>query len=118
MLKQQYWGIVIIFCSVLLACNIGSKPNDLLPPQTMIAILEDIHLIEAKVTKHSLASTDSSNMLYNAWERKIFQKHQIDTAVYHRSYRYYIEHTDEFTEIYQQIIKNLEAREKASNVKQ
>ncbi len=102
------WGSV--------ACQSNSKQvPTLIAPEKMIRILIDIHLAESQVP--SLVSTpDSAYFLNKAFERKVFQKHQIDSATYYQSYAYYLENIAEFEKIYAVVVDSLVYRESTHNL--
>ncbi|GAB3986779.1 hypothetical protein GCM10028807_04920 [Spirosoma daeguense] len=87
-----------------------ARPDNLIPEDKMVAILTEIHLTEAQVSRMSLAAIDSSNIVYKYLETKLFKKMQVDTAAYRKSYNYYSTHPKEMEAIYKQITKNLERR--------
>lgn len=107
--------IVIFLLLTITACSPAAvkKPSDLIEEGKMIKILADIHLAEGRVSKLNLQSNDSSQMIYQVLEKRIFKKYQIDTTAYRQSYRYYLSQPDDFNEIYKKVVKDLEAREKS-----
>lgn len=107
-------------CSLLLllACSEEDKrPGDLIPEEEMAKILADIHLEEAQVTNLQLRSLDSSVTVYEALQQKIWKKYKVDTLLYRKSYSFYTSHPTYLAEIYEQVEKNLDRREKKKKVK-
>lgn len=102
------WGIT--------ACQNESKQlPPPIAPNKMIQILIDIHLAESQVP--NLVSTpDSAYFLNKAFEQKVFQKHQIDSATYYQSYAYYLENIAEFEKIYAVVVDSLVYRESTHNL--
>jgi len=76
----------------------------------MAAVLTEIHLAEARVSRLGLGSMDSSNMVYKRLERQIFQKFKVDTSAYSKSYVYYSSHPLQMEAIYKQITENLKKK--------
>ena len=102
-------------CSLLmlLACSEEEKrPGDLISEDEMATILADIHLAEAQVTNLQLRSLDSSVTVYEELQQKIWKKYQVDTLLYRKSYSFYTSHPAYLAEIYEQVEKNLDRREK------
>lgn len=102
-------------------CGISACQNEskqLPPPITpdkMIQVLIDIHLAESQVP--NLVSTpDSAYFLNKAFEQKVFQKHQIDSATYYQSYAYYLENIAEFEKMYAVVVDSLVYRESTHNL--
>ncbi|HEV7351486.1 DUF4296 domain-containing protein [Telluribacter sp.] len=103
---------------VLLACESEEKPpQNIIPEKKMAAILADVHLAEARVSRMQLQSLDSSTMVFNQLQNQIWKKHQVDTLRYKESYAFYTTHPSYMTRIYEQVLKNIEAREKKNNIK-
>ncbi|GHB67827.1 DUF4296 domain-containing protein [Persicitalea jodogahamensis] len=102
----------------LLACNgEDSPPDDLIPQEKMAEILTEIHIAEARVTNMQLRSQDSSILLYEKMQKRIWEKNKVDTSVYRKSYSFYTTHPALLSEIYEQVEKNMEVREKKKNIK-
>jgi hypothetical protein len=97
---------------LLQACSAvdDTKPENLLPEETMVSILTDIHLTEARVMQMGLRSVDSSNIVYNRLEKQIFRKYKLDTAQYNASYRYYSTHPREMEAVYKEITGRLQKK--------
>lgn len=106
--------IPIIF---LLACGKAEdKPAGLLTKEQMINILTDIHITEAKVSRMSFRSYDSTQIVYKEFENDIFKKYKTDSVVYRQSYNYYLEHMAEMDEIYTAIVDTLTLRESLGKI--
>lgn len=76
----------------------------------MSAILTEIHLAEARVSRMSLGSADSSNIVYKRLEKQIFKKLKVDTSAYTKSYVYYSSHPRQMETIYTKIADNLKKK--------
>jgi hypothetical protein len=83
----------------------------------MARILSDIHVLEARVSKLSLTSLDSSTIVTEHLKKQLFKKYNIDTATYNASYRFYSTNPVLMEKIYEQVIKDLETRQKKKNYK-
>ncbi len=94
-----------------------SPPDDLISQEKMAEILTEIHIAEARVTNMQLRSQDSSIMLYDKLQKRIWEKNKVDTSIYKKSYSFYTTHPALLSEIYDQVEKNLEVREKKKNIK-
>lgn len=97
---------------LLAACTApeDGQPDNLIPESRMATILTEIHLIESRVSRIGLASSDSSNIVYKRLEKQIFRKLQVDTSAYTKSYIYYSSHPRQMETIYKQIIENLKKK--------
>jgi hypothetical protein len=115
-------SFVLLGVWLLQACSAvdDTKPENLLPEETMVNVLTDIHLTEARVGQMGLRSIDSSNIVYNRLEKQIFRKYKLDTAQYNASYRYYSTHPREMEAVYKEITgrlqKNLDSARKTTKL--
>jgi hypothetical protein len=120
MLRNLTFRCLLIPCSLLfvLACGEGEKPpGDLIPEDKMARILADIHVAEARVTNLQLRSLDSSVMVYEELQKKIWKKYKVDTLLYRKSYSFYTSHPAYLAEIYEKVEKDIESREKKKQIK-
>ena len=94
---------------LLMACTApeDKQPDNLIPESRMATILTQIHLIESRVSRMGLGSSDSSNIVYKRLERQVFRTLQVDTSVYSKSYIYYSSHPRQMETIYKQVTENL-----------
>jgi hypothetical protein len=103
----------IIFCLLLLAsCQSSPKtPPGILDQDSMINILIDIHVAEAKANSAGLRSPDSVQVYYKFLEKDVFSKHSTDSTRYYNSYRYYMENIKQMDQIYAAVVDSLSLRE-------
>ena len=103
--------ITVLF---IVSCNSPKEkaPGNLLPPDSMVSILVDIHLAEAasNVTRLSDVQSFKAPELYPA----IFKSHQTDSAAFHSSFNYYLKHPKELEAIYDKVLNELSRRESES----
>ncbi|GAB3333685.1 hypothetical protein GCM10027299_41440 [Larkinella ripae] len=109
--RQWLWVLLTV---LLPACQNSTveAPKNLIPETTMARILTEIHLAEARVTKLNRISQDSNTLIYKRLEKHIFQKFQVDTAAYSKSYTYYSSDPEKLADIYKQVTEELERRKK------
>ncbi len=77
----------------------------------------EIHLIEARVSRLSLVSIDSTTLVTERLKRAMFKKLQVDTAAFNRSYKFYATNPELLQRIYEPVVKHLEKRVKKDDVK-
>ena len=92
------------------------EPDRLIPQDTMAMILRDIHFAEARVNKLNVSATDSTRLIFEVAEKKIYQKYHIDTTVYRQNYRYYVTDPERFGELYKKVVKDIEDRNRSLNI--
>jgi hypothetical protein len=108
---------LILFFLLLTACIRDEKPpQHVLTKEQMIDILVDIHLAEAKANRISLRSYDSIQAYYKKLERDVYQKHQVDSVVYRKSFAYYMDHIKHMDEIYAAVVDSLNVKEKVGKL--
>ncbi|MCK8491431.1 DUF4296 domain-containing protein [Spirosoma sp. RP8] len=113
LMKQTIWmGLAMLYLSLLQGCQPpeDKRPDNLIPEERMVAILTEVHILEARVGRMGLRSTDSSNVAYHHLEKQIFRKFKVDTAAYSKSYAYYAAHPRAMETIYQQVVDNLKKK--------
>ena len=108
------WLGLMVAITLMQACQTkpDQAPEGLIPMDKMGHILTEIHLAEARVNKLGLRSNDSSRLVYDALEKRIFQKYKIDTAAYNRSYVYYSSNPEKMVELYKQVTETLAPKPK------
>ena len=83
------------------------QPDNLIDEGRMAAILTEVHIAEARVSRLSLRSIDSSNIVYKHLESQIFRKFNVDTATYRKSYIFYSAHPARIEAIYKNVTQKL-----------
>ncbi|WP_131694830.1 DUF4296 domain-containing protein [Dyadobacter tibetensis] len=121
-LTHSNFTLLLVLMMALVLCMGGCIREDKVPEGTiaqekMASILTDIHIAEARVSKLQLNSVDSSILVFDRLKADIWKKHQVDTLQYKTSYEFYVTHPGLMKEIYDQVNKLLEKREKEKNIK-
>jgi hypothetical protein len=119
--KSSTFLLKILVLPLLLffaACDFeDSPPDDVLAPDKMVAILTDVHIAEGRVSQMRFRSMDSSIVMYDYFQKKLYKKHQTDSAQYKNSYDYYSANPKKLEDIYDKVAKKIEARQKKNNIK-
>ena len=101
----------LILAILLFSCGgNGNQSPNILPPETMIGMMTDLRILEGRVTVLNLGD-DSSRNLYKELEKRIFDKHQVDSLTYVKSYQYYLLRTEEALFIADAVIDSLKVRQ-------
>lgn len=102
---------MILCFALLIACSHeDSKPKNVLPQEKIVPVLLDIYMAEGKVNDLRI-SHDSSVAIFDVYEDKIFEKHQIVDSVYRASMSYYFANPDQLEGIYETVLDSLNLRE-------
>lgn len=105
----RFFSNLFVLTVFFAACSEDSPDEGkILPPEKMVVLAKDIHLLEAKISRLKLKG-DSSGKVYRHFEKKIFDKHQTDSATYYRSYKSYADRPLEFYKIYERVVDSLMA---------
>jgi len=107
--------VLFILCPVLLfACTDAGKvviPDSVLPKEKMAEVMVDIHLLEASM---NLNIAEAENKPANL---DLFSKHSTTKQQYDESYKFYTEHPELLTEIYQLVLNDLSKMQAETNSK-
>ncbi len=96
---------------LLLSCSEeGAKPDNLLPKETMVRVMADMQLAEAKV-KNLHLSTDSTRKLYSLYELSIFEQYNVEPEQYRESFTWYLNNYKEMNEIHTALMDTLDRRQ-------
>jgi tRNA/tmRNA/rRNA uracil-C5-methylase (TrmA/RlmC/RlmD family) len=113
-----HYSLFAVHFLFLTACTQEEKvPEGTLSEQKMSQIMVEIHLIEARVSRLSLVSIDSTTLVTEQLKRAMFKKLQVDTAAFNRSYKFYATNPELLQRIYEPVVKHLERRVKKDDVK-
>jgi hypothetical protein len=102
---HKYLIIAIIFLSVA-ACNSSKPGKDLIPPETLVPVLIDMHITYALQTTsefRQLARYVDSVDTYGY----IYDKHNISREMFDSTLVWYSRHPKLFTDIYDEVIMQL-----------
>ncbi|MCT4622380.1 MAG: DUF4296 domain-containing protein [Schleiferiaceae bacterium] len=94
--------------TLLISCkekDVVPEPEGLLPPEKMVAVLTDVHLIEGART--GLVIMGDSTVGVREHYKAFFEKHNVTQAEFDSSFVYYSKNPKEFDEIYVKVIENL-----------
>ncbi|MFC3197493.1 DUF4296 domain-containing protein [Parapedobacter deserti] len=94
--------LVVFFC---VSC--GEKiPEDVIPKKQMPGVLVDVHLADGQLASIPI---DSARAYRDAYYQLIFDRHQIDSAMFGRSVRFYATRPHIMNELYAEVEKQLNA---------
>ena len=100
---------------ILSACGVEKEvPQDLISTEDMVKLLTEIHILESKVKNLPIPTTDSAKVVYAHYEKMLFTEFNITKEQYENSFTYYVDNSDEFSEIYEAVVDSLMQREKIS----
>lgn len=114
-MKFSNFLILMLFFAACKTKN-DKKPDDLVPKEKMVNILTDMHRMEGVVNNLGIQSSDTTQFFFRKLETEIFEKYAVDTASYYQSYKYYLVNPEDFKEIYDDVVKQIIAKNKVDSL--
>ena len=110
---MKIWLPIFLLSLLIYSCSSNDKvniPADILPPDTMVQVLTDIHLTQAS---HQMAiPIDTSDTTALITFNYVWKKHHITDSMYKKNLAFYSIHTRLLDSIYEKVLGNL-SRQKA-----
>jgi hypothetical protein len=100
---------------VLLACKQEKVPEGIVDKDQMINLMVDMHITDSYLNQ--VYNRDTMLMQAKTRYQYIFKKFGIDSTKFSRSLNYYSKRPQEFTEMYETVVKELEKLEEAAKEK-
>ncbi len=103
--------------SVLVACTSSNAPvvipATVLPKDSMVSLLVDIHLLEASIDQGMINGTvkGNANAAHPVTCYRIFESHHTTRSAYDRSMAFYCAHPDLLAKLYEQVISELSRKQ-------
>ena len=109
-LLSYLFSICLITC-LLSSCTKKAEkiPADVIPKDTMVNVLMDIHIAEAglKSVPQDTLNPQNIKTYYDA----IYKKYNTNDSVFNKSLKFYTDHPDLLENIYQKIIEEMSKKE-------
>lgn len=99
----------------LISCKEESIPKGVLSIDEMAAILIDVHLAEGKIDVLRLYG-DTAKLVFNHFEKQIFEKHQVDRDSYKKSFAYHLDNVNTLDQIYSRVVDSLNVRKQVTRI--
>ena len=94
-----------------------NQPANLIPLDSLIAVLVDLHLTDASSKQNFFPNNNHTPEQYKQY-KAILQLHQISKNRFDSTIHYYCGHGERFEELYNQVIADLEQKEKELQMEQ
>lgn len=88
-------------------------PDGVLNRDEMVRVLIEVHILEAKIKKLYL-NKDSSQVVYNHYEKMLFDDMGVSKETYDESVAFYVEHLEVYQGIYERVVDSLMVKQKAN----
>lgn len=105
--------LLLGFLCIMAACSESKVevPSNVIPRDTMIAILADVHLAEANIQVLSLGRSDSTKEEAYGLYRFILSKYRINDEKLRRSFEFYRSEPEYFHEMYNEVLTRLSEKQ-------
>ncbi len=109
-MASKIW-VAYLLVILLLSCSERKVPAALINEPTMVNLLIELHLCEAKVNALKLPK-DSSKMYYEQYRDSIYTKFGVADSMVVQSYEYYQEDLNRLDAIYLKVVDSLSLLER------
>lgn len=108
MIKSRLLTLIILILILMPACRRGATapPPGILSRDQMIAVLADIHLVDAMIHEET-NSPRNKNDLGLTWYPSVLEKHGVTRAGVDSSLFYYNSRPKDFDALYREVLKKL-----------
>lgn len=106
LLQTSIFSICFI---ALIACK-EDRPEGILDKGTMTSIIIDVYIGEGKVSALNV-KRDSSLIVFDAYEKLIYNKYDVEKEAYKKSLSYYYNNPEQLDEIYEAVMDSLNVKE-------
>lgn len=104
-----------VFCSLLLlgfmGCHTRSQQVELLSRDSLVEILADVHIAESALRINVVGTADQFNARRNAYFEWVMKQHQTTYAQFDYSVKHYLENSDRFSKMYDEVINRIKQKE-------
>ena len=114
-MKKVFLILVICLCTFCAKKKV-ENPKGLYSMEQVAGFLKDLYMLEAKVKDLKLPS-DSSKVIFMHFEKKLFEKHNMNDSLYRESFKYFIDDIKGLTIIYEIIADSLSLEERLATAK-
>ena len=105
----SYLIVILLSWSVLISCSSTKDERRILDQEKFVSLLVDVYIAEARLSVYPI-ERDSAIKLFIPFEDQLLEKYQISDAQLKDTYRYYIDHPEEFDKIYDIVVDTLNLR--------
>ncbi len=100
-----FWILLVTSCT----SDENELPPGIIPPDSMISVLADVHLAESKLLLNGRYINDEK--LKATYIQFVLNKSNIDTGRFNQSFTYYTAHPDHFALMYDKVMAEISKRQ-------
>ncbi|NJN41223.1 MAG: DUF4296 domain-containing protein [Flammeovirgaceae bacterium] len=94
---------------VMSGCKPSADHKPIMEEEKFVNLLVEIYIAEARLASYPI-ERDSAIKLFIPFEDQLLEKYAISDSLLKETYRYYIDHPDEFDKIYDIVVDSLNLR--------
>ncbi len=83
------------------------KPKGIIPEETMVLMLTDIHFLEGVFFSMQVAGMDTANLVTYKGYNTVFTKYKTTPEQFKKSWRFYMAHPEYSDPIYEKVVENI-----------
>jgi len=102
---------LFVICTFVGCNKKEQRPPDVLEKQKLASIMVELYLTEARLSSYPI-QRDSSLRLFLPREKAILTKANVPDSILRKTYDYYLQHPDDFNDVYDIVIDSLTVMEK------
>ena len=109
-MKKVFLVLIVCLCTFCSKKKV-QNPEDLYSMEQVAVFLKDLYLLEQKIKELRLTK-DSSVVVFEHYEKQLYEKHGLEDSLYRESFQYYMDDIQGLTRIYEIIADSLSLEER------
>ena len=112
-MRNSSWYVVICYALLILSCSPSGTEKELpvIRKDSMVSVLVELHLADS--VNNSLRTEDLvSKGIDTTYSSQVFANHGVNPERFRTDMQYYVSHPDELVQLYDQVIEQLNQRQR------
>ena len=115
-MKKVFLILAICLCTFCSKKKAETLKN-LYSTEQLAVFLKDLYILETKV-KDLRLKKDSAKIIFDYYEKKLLEKHNLNDSLYRESFKYYMDNIKGLSKIYEIIADSLSLEERLTTAKE
>ena len=100
-----------------IACDNSTSQGEIMSEEAMVDYLIKLHIAESQIQNLRLKK-DSSDYVFEIYEKHLLEENGITDSLFARSYNYYLKNSDRLEYIYESVVDSISVRKSVEDVAQ